>query len=259
VANRARWRATVSLCVLVASAPVVLAVAGTHGRPGHHQGCRNGHCVPHCPVRPGQFGYHGTEWRRWPGTGVVPVSAMSDAVPVRPPRSVVPGPDEESPRRLDDDADPNPETPAPPVPRAVNPPVFELPSAPPPVEGGPRDGAQVPLPLDFRGVDARPADTAADGGTAGTAAASGDGSAERPRGWRQFLEVTAAAEDVTVDAAGEASSDGMSSTAADGTVGSAATTVAPVAFFPPRPPAQPPRAKNFSADAQRAAAPVRGR
>jgi hypothetical protein len=255
VANRAPWRAIVSLCVLVALAPTVLAVAGTHGRHGHHQGCRNGQCVPHCPVRPGQFGYHGTEWRRWPGTGVVPVSAVSDAVPVRPPRSVVPGPDEESPRRLDDDADPNPKNPAAAGPRAADPPVFELPAAPPAGAGGAGDGAQVPLPLDFRGVDARPTDTGVDGA---------DGSTAQPRGWRQFLEVTAAAEDAAADGTGEAAADGVSSTTEAGTAGSeatgsAATAVAPVAFFPPRPPAQPQRAGNSSAHSQRAAAPVRGR
>jgi hypothetical protein len=252
VANRARWRAMVSLCVFMALAPAVLAVAGTHGRHGHHQGCRNGHCVPHCPVRPGQYGYHGTEWRRWPGTGVVPVSAVSDAVPVRPPRSVVPGADEESPRRLDDDDDPNPENPSPAAPRAADPPVFELPPAPPAGPGGAGDGAQVPLPLDFRGVDARPADTAAGGAT------------DQPRGWRQFLDVTAAAEGVASEGTGEAAADGGSSTAeaeSDGSAatGTAATAVAPVAFFPPRPPAQPQRGRDFSADAQRVAAPVRGR
>jgi hypothetical protein len=250
----------VSLCVLVTLAPAVLAVAGTHGGHGHHQGCRNGHCVPHCPVRPGQFGYHGTEWRRWPGTGVVPVSAVSDAVPVRPPRSVVPGPDEESPRRLDDDADPNPGNPAPADPRAAAPPVFELPAAPPAGPGGEGDNAQVPLPLDFRGVDARPADNAGDGG---------DGSTEQPRGWRQFLDVAAAADDAGAAGRGEAAAAGGSPTteaatagnAATGssTAGSTATAVAPVAFFPPRPPAQPQKARNLSAGAQRAAAPVRGR
>jgi len=52
--------------------------------------------VPYCPVRPQQFGFYGTQWRRWPGSAVVPVSGTRDAGPVSPPRSAVPGPGEES-------------------------------------------------------------------------------------------------------------------------------------------------------------------
>jgi hypothetical protein len=63
----------------------------------HLAGCRHGHCVPHCPVRPEYFGYYGTRWRRWPGSGVVQVSAESVATPVPPARSAVPSADEESP------------------------------------------------------------------------------------------------------------------------------------------------------------------
>jgi len=65
-------------------------------RHGHHRDCRDGACVPYCPVRPGTFGYYGTQWRRWPGSGVVPVSNEQAATPVKPPKSSVPGPDEES-------------------------------------------------------------------------------------------------------------------------------------------------------------------
>jgi hypothetical protein len=64
----------------------------------HHPHCHNGVCSPHCPIRPDQFGYYGTQWRRWPGSGVVPVSAIEAATPAQPPRLQVPGPDEESPR-----------------------------------------------------------------------------------------------------------------------------------------------------------------
>jgi hypothetical protein len=71
-------------------------------RAGHHADCRPGQCVPFCPVRPAQFGFYGTQWRRWPGSGVVPVSDLQDATPVEPPRLEVPGPDEESPRRLEE-------------------------------------------------------------------------------------------------------------------------------------------------------------
>lgn len=75
---------------------------------GHHADCQDGHCVPYCPVRPAQFGYYGTQWRRWPGAGVVPVSGFEAATPAAPPRLQVPGPDEESPQLppADDQFDP---------------------------------------------------------------------------------------------------------------------------------------------------------
>lgn len=63
---------------------------------GHHRDCRDGACVPYCPVRPSTFGFYGTQWRRWPGSGVVPVSNEQATTPVKPPKSSVPGPDEES-------------------------------------------------------------------------------------------------------------------------------------------------------------------
>jgi hypothetical protein len=63
---------------------------------GHHRDCRDGACVPYCPVRPSTFGFYGTQWRRWPGAGVVPVSNEQAATPSKPPKSSVPGPDEES-------------------------------------------------------------------------------------------------------------------------------------------------------------------
>lgn len=65
-------------------------------RHGHHRDCRDGACVPYCPVRPGTFGFYGTQWRRWPGSGVTPVSHEQAATPVKPPKSAVPGADEES-------------------------------------------------------------------------------------------------------------------------------------------------------------------
>jgi hypothetical protein len=58
-------------------------------------------CVPSCPVRPGQFGYYGTQWRRWPGQGVIQASAAEAATPVKPPKSAVPGAEEESPTPRD--------------------------------------------------------------------------------------------------------------------------------------------------------------
>jgi hypothetical protein len=85
--------------------------AGGHGcrscgpagcRPGHacghrhHRDCRDGVCAPYCPVRPGTFGFYGTSWRKWPGQGVMPVSHQTEVTPALPPRSEVPGADEES-------------------------------------------------------------------------------------------------------------------------------------------------------------------
>jgi hypothetical protein len=67
-----------------------------HGGHGHHSSCRDGHCVPYCPVRPGQFGFYDTRWRKWPGQGVVPASAVQSATPATPPKSSPPGVNEES-------------------------------------------------------------------------------------------------------------------------------------------------------------------
>ena len=71
---------------------------GHGGHHGHNAGCRDGFCVPYCPVRSQQYGYYGTRWRKWPGQDVVQVSAEGDAGPVSPPRLEVPGPSEESTR-----------------------------------------------------------------------------------------------------------------------------------------------------------------
>lgn len=56
-------------------------------------------CGPHCTVRPGQFGYYATHWRRWPEQQPAAAAAPDSGVPVPPARSAVPRPDEESPRR----------------------------------------------------------------------------------------------------------------------------------------------------------------
>lgn len=61
---------------------------GQCGRPG---------CPAHCPVRPDKFGFYGTQWRTWPGAGVVQAAFTKAATPVRPPQSEVPSADEESP------------------------------------------------------------------------------------------------------------------------------------------------------------------
>ena len=70
---------------------------------GHHAGCRDGKCHPYCPVRPQEFGFYGTQWRRWPGQGVVPVADVRAATPALPPKSAVPSADEESRERRADE------------------------------------------------------------------------------------------------------------------------------------------------------------
>lgn len=67
------------------------------GQNQRHRPCQHGLCPAHCPVRPEVFGFYGTRWRKWPGTGVVQTSNNEAAVPVRPPRAEVPGVREESP------------------------------------------------------------------------------------------------------------------------------------------------------------------
>ena len=68
------------------------------GRLGLHCNglCEQGGCPAHCPVRPDQFGYYATRWRSWPGQGVKQVGHFDPATtPVVPPRSEVPGMEEE--------------------------------------------------------------------------------------------------------------------------------------------------------------------
>lgn len=68
--------------------------------PPHHRhldACRDGLCAPHCPVRPAEYGFYRTQWRRWPGQGATSLSAEQAATPVSPPPSLTPSVDEESP------------------------------------------------------------------------------------------------------------------------------------------------------------------
>lgn len=109
---------------------------------GHHAGCRDGKCHPYCPVRPQEFGFYGTQWRRWPGQGIVPAAHVQDATPARPPKSAVPGVDEESPRqRADELPAPEPDT----KPAAPREPAAE--PTPPPTEPAP-PAAPVPVPAE---------------------------------------------------------------------------------------------------------------
>jgi hypothetical protein len=61
-------------------------------------GCGKPGCPAQCPVRPDRFGFYGTQWRNWPGQGVVQASFIEAATPVRPPKSEIPAADEESPQ-----------------------------------------------------------------------------------------------------------------------------------------------------------------
>ena len=130
------------------------------GHHGHHAGCRDGKCHPYCPVRPQEFGFYDTQWRRWPGQGVAPAAHVQEATPVRPPKSAVPRADEESREpRADELPAPEPATaaavpdapaaaPAPPAAEAIREPAAEpapLPVEEPPVRG--RSPAAAPLPL----------------------------------------------------------------------------------------------------------------
>ncbi len=126
-----------------------------HGGHGHQAGCREGRCVPYCPVRPQEFGFYGTQWRRWPGQGVVPVSDDRAATPAVPPRLAVPGPEQESMRSPEDDADlRDPETeraegaspadPSPPLPPTTPQPPFE--PAPRTLEPAPQPEPALPEP-----------------------------------------------------------------------------------------------------------------
>jgi len=106
------------------------------GHHGHHSGCRDGKCHPYCPVRPQEFGFYGTQWRRWPGQGVVPVANVQDATPARPPKSAVPRANEESRGpRADELPAPEPEatqaTPRQPADEPASPPAEPAPPAEP--------------------------------------------------------------------------------------------------------------------------------
>lgn len=80
---------------------VLACVAMAVPTAGESPRCRDGACEPRCTVRSGQFGYHQTQWRRWP-TAEATTAQVRDGTPVEPPRAVLPEADEESPRRGDD-------------------------------------------------------------------------------------------------------------------------------------------------------------
>ncbi len=85
-------RSACSQCQRSACPQCRIAEGTHHG----HRPCSHGLCPAHCPVRPDVFGFYGTRWRRWPGSGVVQVSNDDAVTPARPPKAEVPGPREES-------------------------------------------------------------------------------------------------------------------------------------------------------------------
>lgn len=112
---------------------------------GHHDSCREGRCVPYCPVRPQHYGFYGTQWRKWPGQGVVPVSDERQATPALPPRLALPSADEESTRAAEEDV---PETESAPeaARRAVPDILPPLPPANPATPAAPPPARPKPIP-----------------------------------------------------------------------------------------------------------------
>lgn len=132
--------------------------AGFHH--GHAAGCRDGMCVPSCPVRPGHYGYYGTQWRRWPGQGVIQASAAEAATPVKPPKSAVPGVEEESPVPRDGVGAPEPPAAAD-EPQRVLPPLGEEPAEPLPPQPDDAADEDAAAAREPRGRDPESAATAA--------------------------------------------------------------------------------------------------
>jgi len=79
-----------------------------HGKHGDCDACGGRGCPANCPVRPGKFGYYDTQWRNWPGQGVVQAAFTEPAAPVEPPKLEVPTANEESPAPTADSIAPEP-------------------------------------------------------------------------------------------------------------------------------------------------------
>ena len=82
---------------------------GKHAKHGDCDACGGRGCPAQCPVRPGRFGFYDTQWRNWPGQGVVQAAFTEPAPPVEPPKLEVPSADEESPVMDGQFAAPEPE------------------------------------------------------------------------------------------------------------------------------------------------------
>ena len=78
-------------------------VTGQHVRPRVCEACcgecRGAACPANCPVRPDEFGFYETQWRTWPTETTRRAAEPESLTPVSPPRSEVPGVDEESLQR----------------------------------------------------------------------------------------------------------------------------------------------------------------
>ncbi len=103
----------------------------------HHDGCRDGMCDPHCPVRPGADGFYETQWRRRSSGQLARPDDGKGATPAGAPRSIVPRAEEESSRLevrslppVDQPAGPPASVPAPPIPLPA-PPQPQPPAEPP--------------------------------------------------------------------------------------------------------------------------------
>ncbi len=194
---------------------------GLHGHHGHHSGCRDGQCVPYCPVRPDRYGFYGTQWRRWPGQQILQVSNNQEATPVAPPRSAVPDADEESmspqaddlpaptpqaatpltapapdliPSRPEPQPAPEPRQPEPPAPAAAAPE-----PAPAPVPEPALEAAPAPVPqLKPQPVKPEPAPTPAQ------PRAEDENLFEADSGWKAKRKFAAARRDTEVKPVGHA-------------------------------------------------------
>lgn len=71
-----------------------------------HVACRNGNCEPHCPVRPDEFGYYSTHWRKWPTSDATGQTRPGAVTPAAPLKSAIPEADEDSPRGNDPELPP---------------------------------------------------------------------------------------------------------------------------------------------------------
>lgn len=100
----------------------IAPVTGQHVRPrvcDECRGdCRGAACPANCTVRPDEFGFYETQWRSWPTEVGRRAVAPENLTPVSPPKSEVPGVDEESLQRPAADVEAMEDTAAPlPAPR----------------------------------------------------------------------------------------------------------------------------------------------
>lgn len=135
----------------------------SHGRCSHgacrHGGCEVPGCPANCPVRPASFGFYGTQWRTWPGQAPIEPARVERAAPVMPPKSEVPGADEESPVPGGGQTEEDPGAPG----ATDGPPRDREPSMLPPPDAERRSDANLPeepgepMPPEEKPADGKPA------------------------------------------------------------------------------------------------------